>query len=130
MGLGCAAAVATPAHIAATTARNIKNKSPPPHELRFQSAASLVAYGRSRSMCPFQSQEVGLGLESSAETRELAGRADDAMTGRDNRDGISAVGSTDGPGGGWISDLPCDLSVRSRFSKWNGEECLPHFLLK
>src|ERR1700744_6102833 len=52
------------------------------------------------------------------------------MAGRNDCNGITSIGRTDGSRGLRISDLVRELAVGPSLSKWNSKKCLPHLLLK
>ena len=52
------------------------------------------------------------------------------MARRDNRNRVLAIRRTHGPDRTWITDLFGDLAIATRLAKRNGQQRLPHLLLK
>jgi hypothetical protein len=63
-------------------------------------------------------------------TGQLSGRADDPVTGHDDRNRISTVRRSDSSCGCGISELPGHVAIRPRIAKRYAQQSLPYVLLK
>lgn len=78
----------------------------------------------------FQLQQTPLNLQSACVAHQLACRADDAMTGNHNGNGIAMIGTTHCPRCFGIAYFSGNLSVAARFPIGNLLQFLPYLFLK
>src|SRR5262249_22359289 len=75
---------------------------------------------------PFVLQQPPLSGQASSEARQAAVRADDAMTGDDNRHGVLAIRRSDCTGGPLVADPLGQLSVGPGRPRWNPPQAAPY----
>lgn len=75
-------------------------------------------------------QQIPLRFDSTGETSQGAMGADDTVTWRDDRDGISSVGSTYRPRGRWPTDFAGDVPIAASLAKRDRKQRRPYLLLK
>src|SRR5262245_29377738 len=78
----------------------------------------------------FQREQGFLGLQASGKSCEGAGGANDAMTRRDDGDGVLAIRRSDRPRGPGAPQLTSDLAVRPCFPERDAKKRTPHPVLK
>ena len=75
-------------------------------------------------------QQAGFGGEATCKARQCAIRTDHAVAWRDDGNGIFPIRSAHGTHRLRVADLLRDLRVIARFAERNGEQGIPHLLLK
>jgi hypothetical protein len=75
-------------------------------------------------------EEPAFAFDAAAVAGERAVGADDAVTWKDDGDGIGSIGSADGTDGGRVADLLRQFAVREGSTAGDGPESAPDFALK
>ena len=83
-----------------------------------------------RHIYAFERQELHLLVDAVGVACETAARADDAVAGDDDGDGVVCDGAADGMGGFFHADAAGDRAVGHRFTVGNREQDVPDFLTK
>jgi len=78
----------------------------------------------------FEKQQPSFDRQPSSETRQGAVRADDPVTGNDDRDGIPTIGCAHGPTRVRSANLPRQLAVRHGLAVRNRRQGGPHLPLE
>src|SRR6516165_8470819 len=78
----------------------------------------------------FVVEEPALAVETAAVAGQRTIRANDAVAGDDDRDGVGAVGEAYSADGRRTTDVLRDFAVRSRGAAWDSAERAPYILLK
>src|SRR6266566_7792651 len=80
--------------------------------------------------CAFMFKKPSLAFHAAAVAGEGAVRADDAVTGNDDANGIGAIGETDCPDGGGAADAFGEFAIGDGGAERNLSQSLPNLTLK